>query len=583
MKIFGKYLLMSAIALGLWSCSDDAPEVNSPDDPVDELYMSVRIQLPTSGGSRSTTTGDNTSTGGTEIGKDYENKVSKLLLVLAEPTTHKFVSHKIINNPTQNGSTVSAKGTFTKSVLINYLDNAENTDIELFVFCNYTTELENYFKSLDPEGEAAKSWFNNLTHTVNKKAYSWTDQNSNESIWAENSFLMANCSVATGYLPAKSDINAGNYNSASTPWSLTGTGSVTVQRSVARFDFKDGTREFHDAASRAANTYDFAKNSTDDITLQITLTHMSLVNLSKSFYHLIRTSKDGKNEATKLCGADNKIDWVVDTDASEKIKGQTIPSNNFFYWTDKAKWAPSEWDTYEISDILNNQKYPPHNFEGWTAGKDGKYDGYKIWRYVTENTIPSMPRNQINGISTGVIFQGSLKCTDAADAATKTAMNTNHEPVYAFDGKFYGSWASVGEFVTKNVSEPAYNELIAAYNSCSTTGTEADKEKDRVSKGFAIYRYDPATNGYPMHFYYWNRHDDNGEPAVMGHMEFQVVRNNIYKLKVTKISGLGHPTKPGDDPDPFDPEDPDEEENVYFSVAVSMVPWVVRVNDITFP
>ena len=71
-------------------------------------------------------------------------------------------------------------------------------------------------------------------------------------------------------------------------------------------------------------------------------------------------------------------------------------------------------------------------------------------------------------------------------------------------------------------------------------------------------------------------------PAEMGIMEFAVVRNNVYKLCVDKISILGHPADPGKDPDPVDPNEPDENSDVYFTVSVQVLPWVVRVNSITF-
>lgn len=71
----------------------------------------------------------------------------------------------------------------------------------------------------------------------------------------------------------------------------------------------------------------------------------------------------------------------------------------------------------------------------------------------------------------------------------------------------------------------------------------------------------------------------------MGVMEFAVVRNNVYKLCVDSIARYGHPS-PTDpdptDPDPEEPNEPDEEENFYFTVTVKVLPWVVRVNHIEF-
>lgn len=68
----------------------------------------------------------------------------------------------------------------------------------------------------------------------------------------------------------------------------------------------------------------------------------------------------------------------------------------------------------------------------------------------------------------------------------------------------------------------------------------------------------------------------------MEQMEFAVVRNNVYKMAVTKINRLGHPRLSENDPDPVDPDDPNETGNVYISVSVEVLPWVVRVNDIEF-
>lgn len=67
------------------------PETDRPG--TDMVYMDVAVQLPVGGGAHacSGTNSDTdddygTSAGGQEIGKDYENKVTNLLLVLADGT-----------------------------------------------------------------------------------------------------------------------------------------------------------------------------------------------------------------------------------------------------------------------------------------------------------------------------------------------------------------------------------------------------------------------------------------------------------------------------------------------------------------
>ena len=55
--------------------------------------------------------------------------------------------------------------------------------------------------------------------------------------------------------------------------------------------------------------------------------------------------------------------------------------------------------------------------------------------------------------------------------------------------------------------------------------------------GFTVLR--PNGSGdYEMYYCYWNRHNDNNDPNLMGPMEFAVVRNNVYKLMVNKINAM---------------------------------------------
>ena len=73
---------------------------------------------------------------------------------------------------------------------------------------------------------------------------------------------------------------------------------------------------------------------------------------------------------------------------------------------------------------------------------------------------------------------------------------------------------------------------------------------------------------------YWIRHADNNDKTDMGVMEFAIVRNNIYDLKVTGISGYGYSgiekPEPGTD---------DETKKFYFNVDIFVKNWVVRSND----
>ena len=110
--------------------------------------------------------------------------------------------------------------------------------------------------------------------------------------------------------------------------------------------------------------------------------------------------------------------------------------------------------------------------------------------------------------------------------------------------------------------------------------------KAMTEAGITIYQssLDPTQSepGYYCYYYYWNRHNDNGIAGVMGPMEFDVVRNNVYKLSVDNISRLGHPRIPENDPEPPTPDTPDESANIYIDVTVEIADWAVRINGIDF-
>ncbi|MDE7092385.1 MAG: fimbria major subunit, partial [Muribaculaceae bacterium] len=82
-----------------------------------------------------------------------------------------------------------------------------------------------------------------------------------------------------------------------------------------------------------------------------------------------------------------------------------------------------------------------------------------------------------------------------------------------------------------------------------------------TGNGVAIFQSsvdDKFGPGYYCYYYYWNRHNDNGRNGVMGPMEFDVVRNNVYKISVDKVSHLGHPRIPTNDPENPTPNAPAE-------------------------
>lgn len=729
MKNFKKVLFSLLAATAMWSCSDDKMGPDAPNQLPEEqgegFYMALDIQMPTGNtGSRSQTTDKGESTDGTEVGSDAENTVSSALIVLAakddiSATIKKygFIAAGEVQSNNISGLTSAtdskqyrAKARIQKTNLNNLYEALGNTgvapEVYVFVFCNPTKELTDMFSAANTTLGSAE-WIDKTCSVIQGSA---DKPNENVGIWGANSFLMNNVKLTTRQLPAKL-LDWENFNTIDKPFHLSeinkvgettvdnsstveGRGAVKVERSVARFDFKDGS-----PADTEANTYNVlyytnADGNIDDKKplVKVELQRMALVNMANKFYYLPRVSADGHPTGNDFAICGTEKGWVRDDATglysagnyvvgpySTVFGGNTVETDftNYFNYPffendgtfNNATMAGNRWNVYKIEDVL--------------AGAQDNYKPdvkYHVWRYVTENALPVGPEKQMNGVSTGVVFKGRMLGTDKALTTEWQSWNKNyiknvanclngkafeangqpHDPIkgnstddpilYYFNGHLYMTWnhirqaaiqASVtigtGGTMEINRSNSLYKAVFGdgpipagfkyivseteekdvvdsqwkpgtedweqsdAYKAWTesadyawtqwsatkpTEGQLLNTMREKVTgAGITIYQSsvsDDGVPGYYCYYYYWNRHNDNGIAGVMGPMEFAVVRNNVYKLSVDKISRLGHPRIPGNDPDKPTPGTPDESDEIYLDVTVDIVPWSVRINKIEF-
>lgn len=542
------YLFMAmGIATAFSACSDEvdlsANNEGSTEESTSQVFMQFNLELPAV--SRSTTQIGGGSDAGVEIGKDYENQVSEVLVVITDATEgstyDKFIAKSSVVTPSSANNT-----TYVVPFKTTELTSSAGKSVNVYVYCNPTEELTKA-----------------TTFDVNKDYYKLTDA-TNATIWTKNKFLMTNAdNDYKRTLPANLD----NYKVESNPFDLE---TIKVERAAARFDYK---------SSVADETYTLMEKD-GKVEVTVTLTDMALVNLSKEFYYLRRVSADGTSTNAAIGGTEvggTSANYVVDTDADWKSSYSSGSESDHFYYTYQPNDAgASTYDWDKIADVTGASGTADTD-NSWNA--DGTKGDYKIWRYATENTIPKGTDDglQKKGITTGVAFKGEIK---GVSDGMKTLLNGTNT-VYVFDNILWGTWDNVktAAEVTESGNTTLANPLLAAAYKEAMKGGYADAKA--VDAGFTIFK--PNTDGkYEVLYYYWNRHNDNDNNGSMGPMEFAVVRNNVYKLSVTGVNKFGHPTNPGDDPDPENPEDPDEEDDVYFKVAVEVLPWVVRINDIEF-
>ena len=670
--------------------------------PEDAVYMQVTVKPTSTAniGSRGETENPkddySQSDNGIEVGSEAENRIYNVMLIIADEKNN-LISHALVgglsnnnNNlpgqpPHTNNNSVNVNAAFKRQEIADFYNGktfTENPTVHVFALCNYTQDMLNAIKG----AKVGNDEWTDFSQKVIEYSPSDSRPNTGVSILStEGGLYMANATIATKTFPKTAE-EWDAFTTEKTPFDLSGEGvekpgtlnnigSIRVERGMARFDFADGSvgegmlgNQEYVVGKMKVPDPDNEGSTIEKNTLKVKLMRMALVNMSNEFYYLrhVAEALPANNfaanlvdqTAMSLCKPETPWDlndglignWVVDTDAEWK--------NEFADMTDEAKrnvnfaqhfnfplgngsgknWSITPgarlvWYSSKIADVLKGTE----DINDPNTWNPDNYD-YRVWRYVTENTIPSIEGQQ-NGVTTGVVFKAQILPMEDSPEDLAAALNGEYKinekgeydpngtiadnPIlYVFDNVIYVKWTQIraealkqkagsplfnavfgdskidadGNFVEKdnNCADALYEAWVGENTTTPTpSGDEFEAFRDKVVKEkIAIYQYSSedvdaedsvdGNGGYFCYYYYWNRHNDNQRNGVMGPMEFQVVRNNVYKLAVTEISKLGHPRKTENDPDPEDPGTPDEQSNIYFRVHVEVLPWVVRVNNIEF-
>ncbi len=554
----------TALALAFVGCSHDALTGDDPEGDQngskDAVYMNVTVQLPVAGGigGRSNTDTDTdddygTSSSGTEVGKDYENVVNTVVLVLADK------DNKFIACGTQNGFASPSNGkintvqSIEKSKLSNYYAaNGENNTlkdekdkINVYVFCNPTPQLQAKLSGLT----YGATWIDEKGQIIENAdgTYPSSSVQDGGAVWGgsdrKQGFLMATAKLNDIEKRIPKTLSGwDSHNTVEKAFDLTGknypetdavidndggAGAIDVERAVARFDFKDGS-----PTNTPDNTYDVVKYKddadADQILIQIELTKMALVNMSKEFYYLRRVSSNGENTGATIGGVETGSNYVVDTDTEFKIKPDLNKVSNtdfatYFNFclgdaTEGSEWtinqnARNQWYTSDISTVLGGEE----DNQDWSGAA-----GYRIWRYATENTIPTSVSNQKHGISTGIVFKGKMIVPDELSGTEKYGKlyevinnvggnvltgNPDKDPIlYAHSGNLYLTWKEVRAVAIANKeSYPAFYKAVFGTIKEGDEEPVAEKGKEgEADYGKPVYSADEKSPDY-----WWARWQDN--------------------------------------------------------------------------
>ena len=302
--------------------------------------------------------------------------------------------------------------------------------------------------------------------------------------------------------------------------------SISLERVVARLDIAKGADSFQltDDNSRLYAT--------------VTLTGYYVVNLAKYYYSYRHTAvltnlDEPKWNINEHFGNVNDVNgYVIDPDFFKK----TIDAAGF---DNSDKYFEHFFGDYNNPQAITWTPFKP-------AGDAPQYNTV----YCLENC--TLAPAQKNGYSTGVVFKAKVEPYNnvyhlSADGNLELVTDKSKYPevMYYYNYKFYDSAEA----------------LASVLDVASVSEKTIDMYQAR--------KFEKSDEGYMCYYTYWIRHMDNYKPTVMGVMEFGIVRNNLYRMLVTNVSGLGYHEQP------VDPDTPDEGET-YLKVVLNVKPWIVR-------
>lgn len=178
-------------------------------------------------------------------------------------------------------------------------------------------------------------------------------------------------------------------------------------------------------------------------------------------------------------------------------------------------FASTDWSgtsTSDTGDDFADWKSAENYSDGTTSEHDGVT--YHLLDYTSENVVPAdivggyytVGDGSVSGLArycTGVVFKAQYLIDGKA--------NDNGEyNVYWYEGRAYSSIADIGDGVPQDLDESKYAD-------------------------YGIVKYPDGI----CYYTYWIRHADDGDPDKISPMEYATVRNNIYQLNVSSISGIG--------------------------------------------
>ncbi|MCM0207995.1 Mfa1 fimbrilin C-terminal domain-containing protein [Bacteroides fragilis] len=540
-----KYMSMmglAALLLTTWSaCSDDTdiPGGENPEEA--RAYTTVTIAVPNGvAETRAGTTADDSGTD-TEAGTkdEYKVKTANLYLFPGEAgssfgsaTLKEIIS---IDQFTQMASTADAKTivwTSKKTALTP-------GDYRIYIVVNGTVNgVDNTSK-------------NSLTE-ANFLAKTTVEATGVIAAVPEAGLVMASRS------PNSDNTNTLPYIAQTITKDPEQTIAATVERMMGKITVTAGGANVS-SAPNVYTSFSTTVNTIGNIT-NITLTGYYVVNARKEGYYFRHVDKESTatNPLTEANygNSTTSLPYVVDPKTYSKTYSGTPAALAGSY----ADWYLQGSGAFDLLSF--------GSFGGtYTAmpGYSSAAAETKVAAYCHENTM--LKDKQKNGYTTGIVFKAEIAPSKmmqkkaGSGGVEENSTFTSMSEIFYHSGIFYKDIAALKE---------AGVLLADGTTSSSASGAPADLKKNDVQ----CFKKGSADGKFVCYYPYWIKHIPS-ENTAEDVMEFGIVRNNVYKVTVTGIQGVG---KDGVTEDIITDTETDDPTTVLLNVKLSIKPWTVRAN-----
>lgn len=282
-----------------------------------------------------------------------------------------------------------------------------------------------------------------------------------------------------------------------------------------------------------------AAGATD--TYYVELTHYALTNLSKQVYAVRHI--EGRQFGILADG-----EYLKDPQTEAKNSADVANYASFFNQDMTSVKNAINDATYNGAGLPEAFRTLPYEIEAdAVTGVDTPHGDYTSigahLQYVYENAVNA--DKQVAGLVTGVIFSGKIYDQNGAPVPV----------MYKYNQQFFRTLRAL---LNSYGSDPKLAQL-----------TENSTNQQAIDAGIDVY-----VDGRCFYYSAQIKHFEDMNDETLGVMEYAIMRNNIYSLKVASIADLGDARLT------LTPSQSVVDVRAYISLEVSILPWIVRFNDL---